>query len=196
MDLEVELDRFLKIKTNGRDDSKSNQINYPYEATPYVALQALSNSGYIRKKDFVIDYGSGKGRVVFYLSYSTKANVIGVEYDPRLYQAALKNKETALSSNRVTFYNINASEFEIPNEVTCLYFFNPFSVEILDGVMEQLKKSKKNNDREVKLMFYYPSKEYIEYIKNIEGIIHLEDISLIDSFKEYDEREYISIYKI
>lgn len=34
MDLEVELDRFLKIKTNGRDDSASNYLNYPYEATP------------------------------------------------------------------------------------------------------------------------------------------------------------------
>ena len=47
MELEVELDKFLKIKTNGRDDSNSNFTNYPYEATPYKVLQNLGNSGYI-----------------------------------------------------------------------------------------------------------------------------------------------------
>ena len=127
MDLEIELDRFLKIKTNGRDDSISNHINYPYEATPYVTLQALSNSGYITKRDKVIDYGCGKGRVAFYLAYSNKCHVIGVEYDPRLFNAARKNKETAISGHRVNFVNENASLFEIPDDVTVLYFFNPFN---------------------------------------------------------------------
>ena len=80
-ELEVELDRFLKIKTNGRDDSVSTPINYPYEATPYSVLQTLANSGYIKKNDRLIDYGCGKGRVSFYLAYSNKCNMIGVEYD-------------------------------------------------------------------------------------------------------------------
>ena len=57
MDLEVELDHYLKIKTNGRDDSQSNFINYPYEATPYCILQALANSGLITKRDTIIDFG-------------------------------------------------------------------------------------------------------------------------------------------
>lgn len=196
MDLEVELDRFLKIKTNGRDDSISNHVNYPYEATPYITLQALSNSGYITKRDKVIDYGCGKGRVAFYLAYSNKCNVIGVEYDPRLYNAANKNKETALSGFRVNFVNENACSFEIPDDVTVLYFFNPFSKDVLNEVINKLKKSKKRNAREVKLIFYYPSKEYMEYIKNVEELIHLEDISLIDSFKEYSEREVLTIYKM
>ena len=196
MDLEVELDRFLKIKTNGRDDSISNHINYPYEATPYITLQALANSGYITKCDKVIDYGCGKGRVAFYLAYSNKCNVIGVEYDPRLYNSANKNKETAISGFRVNFVNENASLFEIPDDVTVLYFFNPFSKDVLNDVINNLKKSKKRNAREVKLIFYYPSKEYMEYIKNVEELIHLEDISLIDSFKEYSEREVLTIYKM
>ena len=44
MSLEIELDKLLKIKTSGRDDSHSNLINFPYEATPYLVLQALSNT--------------------------------------------------------------------------------------------------------------------------------------------------------
>ena len=96
MSLEMELDKILKIKTSGRDDSNSNYINFPYEATPYSVLQSLSNSGHIRKNDTIIDYGCGKGRVSFYLAYSNKCNMIGVEYDERLYNSALENKKRAI----------------------------------------------------------------------------------------------------
>lgn len=113
MDSEVELDHFLKIKTNGRDDSQSNFINYPYEATPYCVLQALANSGYITKRDTIIDFGCGKGRVDFFLAYATKAKMIGVEFDERLYNSAIANKEKAISANRTTFIKSCASTYYI-----------------------------------------------------------------------------------
>ena len=127
MSLEIDLDRHLKIKTNGRDDSNSNFTNYPYEATPYVVLQVLANSGYIRKNDRIIDYGCGKGRVSFYLAYSNKCNMLGVEYDPRLYNSAIENKKRAISGNRVEFICSNASDFDFPTDIKGAYFFNPCS---------------------------------------------------------------------
>ena len=65
-------DKLLQIKTTGRDDSNSDQYRYPYEPTPYCVLERLANSGLIRKKDVILDYGCGKGRVDFFLSYQTK----------------------------------------------------------------------------------------------------------------------------
>ena len=195
MDLEVELDRFLKIKTNGRDDSNSNFINYPYEATPYSVLQVLANSEHIRKKDKIIDFGCGKGRVSFYLSYSRKVRMIGVEYDERLYNSALENKKRCISSNKVEFVYSNASEYKIDSDVTGAYFFNPFSVEILKEVINNIKKSKLESDREFKLFFYYPSKEYLEYLSSDSNIIFIEDLDCHDLFSEYDERECIKVYK-
>ena len=53
-------DNLLNIKTGGRDDSLANTYNYPYEPTPYKVLERLANSGYIRKKDLLVDYGCGK----------------------------------------------------------------------------------------------------------------------------------------
>lgn len=195
MDLEIELDKFLKIKTTGRDDSHSNFKNYPYEATSYYVLEALANSGYIKKGDKIIDYGCGKGRVDFYLSYYTKANMIGVEYDLRLYNTALENHKKSISSNRVEFVNSCASKYEVDIDVTGAYFFNPFSVEILKEVINNLRKSKEIKNREIKLFFYYPSKEYLNYINSNEDIIHIEDIDCRDSFKNYDFKEYIAVYK-
>lgn len=58
-------DKLLQIKTSGRDDSNSDQYRYPYEPTPYSVLERLANSGLIRKKDVVLDYGCGKAVLSF-----------------------------------------------------------------------------------------------------------------------------------
>ena len=196
MDLEVELDRFLKIKTNGRDDTNFNFINFPYEPTPYVILQQLGNSGYIRKRDKVIDFGCGKGRVDFFLAYLTRAKMIRVEVDERLYNSALENKKKAISANKVDFIKCCASEYEIEDDVTGAFFFNPFSVEILDKVIKNIKKSKKSINRDIMLYFYYPSKEYREYLEDDCEISFVEEIDCSDLFKEYNERECILVCKL
>ena len=77
-DNETTWDKLLQIKTSGRDDSHSDQYRYPYEPTPYSVLERLANSGFIRKRDVVLDYGCGKGRVEFFLAYQTKARTLGV----------------------------------------------------------------------------------------------------------------------
>ena len=128
-------DKLLQIKTTGRDDSNSDQYRYPYEPTPYSVLERLANSGFIRKKDVVLDYGCGKGRVDFFLSYQTKATTIGIEYDERIYQSSLENQKTAISKARTEFILARAEEYEVPSEVNRYYFFNPFSVELLRKVM-------------------------------------------------------------
>ena len=54
---ESQWDKLLKIKTTGRDDSRSDQYRYPYEPTQYLVLERLANSGLISKKNTVLDYG-------------------------------------------------------------------------------------------------------------------------------------------
>lgn len=195
MDKDVEYDKLLHIKTNGRDDSNSNFINYPYEATPYCVLERLAYSGYIKKKEYIVDFGCGKGRVDFYLAYCTKVNMIGVEYDKRLYNSAITNKETALSKNRTSFYLSEASLFNIDDNITGAYFFNPFSVKVLEKVINNIRKSLNNTLREFKLFFYFPSLEYLYYIvdNNIEII---DKIDCSDLFKENKDREHILVCKL
>ena len=89
---EIRWDKLLHIQTMGRDDSNSDQYRYPYEPTPYSVLERLANTGYIRKNNTLLDYGCGKGRVDFFLSYQTRCRSIGIEYDERIYQKAVENK--------------------------------------------------------------------------------------------------------
>ena len=96
-------DRLLRIRTSGRDDTGSDQYKYPYEPTPYSVLERLGNSGEIGKNNTVLDYGCGKGRVDFFLSYQTGCRSVGIEYNERIYHIALKNKEKAVSARKTTY---------------------------------------------------------------------------------------------
>ena len=187
-------DKLLQIKTTGRDDSHSDQYRYPYEPTPYSVLERLAPSGFIRKKDVVLDYGCGKGRVDFFLSYQTKAKTIGIEYDERIFQAALENQRTAVSKERTEFVPIRAEEYKVPAEVNRFYFFNPFSVELLRKVMARIVESYYENPRESYLFFYYPSEEYISYLMTVDELEFYDEIEGGDLFAGNDKRERIMIF--
>lgn len=189
-------DRLLKIRTSGRDASRADQHHFPYEPTPYTVLERLTNSGLIRKDDVLVDYGCGKGRVDFFISYQTRAKTIGIEYDDRIYAAALENKKTAISADFVNFVLGKAEDYKLPVEVSACYFFNPFSVDILSKVMKRILESFYFEPREILLFFYYPSEEYISYLMTIDEIEYIDEIDCRNLFSKDNWRERIIIYKI
>ena len=193
---ELQWDKLLRIKTTGRDDSNADQYRYPYEPTPYCVLERLANSGYIRKKNTLLDYGTGKGRVCFYLSYQCKCKTIGIEYDERIYTAAVHNKETAISGGRTDFMLTRAEQYQLPEEVDLCYFFNPFSVEILKKVLAELLVSYYENPRKIQLFFYYPSDEYVAYLMTQNSLMFIDEIDCQDMFSGNDPREKILIFEI
>ena len=196
IDNETMWDKLLQIKTTGRDDSNSDQYRYPYEPTPYCVLERLAESGYIRKRDVLLDYGCGKGRVDFFLSYQVKAATIGIEYDERIYQSAIENQKAAVSNGKIEFIMAKAEEYQVPIQVNRFYFFNPFSVELLNKVMARIIDSYYQNPREMFLFFYYPSNEYISYLMTVDELEFLDEIDCSDLFQGKDSREQIIIFSI
>ena len=173
---ETQWDKLLKIKTTGRDDSRSDQHRYPYEPTQYCVLERLANNGLITKKNVLLDYGTGKGRVCFYLSYQTRCRSIGVEYDERIFESAEK--------------------YTVPSEVDRCYFFNPFSVEILRKVLAGIYESYYEKPREILLMFYYPSEEYLGCLMTEEQLMFYDEINTEDLFEGKNDREKILIFSV
>ena len=188
-------DKLLKIHTMGRDDSNADQYHYPYEPTPYSVLERLANTGIIRKNNTLLDYGCGKGRVDFFLSYQTRCTSVGVEYDERIYNKAVENKESAISTGRVSFKAENAEYFAVPKEVDRIYFFNPFSVHIFMKVVENILISFENNPRKIDIILYYPSDDYIYYLENCTPFMQIEEVRLDDLYKR-DNQERFLIYEL
>ena len=193
---ELLYDQQLNIKTSGRDDSKANNFNYPYEPTDYVVLERVAESGYFTKKSRLIDYGCGKGRVSFFLAYQTGCKAIGVEYDERLYNRALANLERYPKPYNVSFENINAVKYVVPAEADRFFFFNPFSVEVLKSVIAKIKESYDEAPREMLLFFYYPSDEYVAMLVSDEELTSTDEIDCQDLFGKEDPRERVIIFKL
>lgn len=193
---EKEWEKFLRIKTTGRDDSRSDTFRYPYEPTSYEVLVRLSNTGLIGKNNTLLDYGCGKGRVSIFMAYQTKCHSIGIEYDERIYSRAISNKSDAVSSNRVEFICADATEIKIPSDVDRFFFFNPFSVEIFKRVLANIIDSYYENQREMLIMCYYPSDEYIMYLSQEYNVTFVEELDCSDISDGEARREKIIIYRV
>ena len=189
-------DKLLKIRTSGRDASHSDQFRYPYEPTPYPVLERLAGGGYITKKNMVLDYGCGKGRACFFLSSQIRCRSIGIEFDDRIFHAACINKEKAVSGERTEFDHVKAEEYDLPEMVDRLFFFNPFSVEILQKVMGRIRESWYEKPRELLLFFYYPSDEYISWLMTVDELIFMDEIDCRDLFDGENDREKILIFEM
>lgn len=192
---EIKWDKLLHVKTTGRDDSRADQYHYPYEPTPYAVLERLGNSGYITKKNILIDYGCGKGRVDFYLSYQTRCRAIGIEYDERIHAGAMENKKTAVSGGRTEFVLGSAEEYEVIEGADRFYFFNPFSITLLRKVMNKIQESYYKKPREIFLFFYYPSDEYVAYLMTKESVTFYDEIDCRDLFEGNNQREKILVFE-
>ena len=188
-------DKTLRIRTSGRDDSRADQFRYPYEPTPYSVLERLVNTGLIRKGNVLLDYGCGKGRVDFFLSRQTRCRAIGIEYDERIWQKAEENRNSGSFVDKVSFVCMDAREFDVPVDVDRIYFFNPFSVEILQRVLARIRDSYYESMREILLFFYYPSEEYVSCLMEEDELMFYDEIDCRDLFPGEDSRERILIFE-
>ena len=196
IDKEKDWDKLLQIKTDGRDDTKSDHYRFSYEPTPYSVLERLAESGLVGENDVVLDYGCGKGRVGFFLSHQTKSRTVGIEFYDRIYRIAMENKKTSVSRSKADFELIRAEEYKVPANVSRCYFFNPFSVEILHKVMARILESYYEDPREILLFFYYPSDQYISYLMTVDELEFYDEIDCTDLFDGNNCRERIMIFQL
>lgn len=191
---EQEWDNLLGIKTTGRDDSISDLTRFPYEPTDYRVLEQVASTGLIGKKNTLLDYGCGKGRVSFFLSSQTKCRSIGVEYNPRLIERAKLNQKNTPRGHLVTLVQADAANFIVPPKADRAFFFNPFSVDILRKVVANLLISCSEHPREILLFFYYPSEFYLEYLDTLHCLTLVDTLDC-HSGNETDPREKLLIYQ-
>ena len=169
---EKEWEKLLRIKTTGRDDTRSDTFRYPYEPTSYEVLERLANTGIIGKNNTLLDY------------------------DERIYNRALANKTDAVSGNKVKFLCVDAVGFKIPDNVDRFFFFNPFSVEIFKSVLANIIDSYYENQREMLVMCYYPSDEYLMCLSQEYNVTFVEEIDCSDISDGESRREKVVVYRV
>lgn len=186
-------DKRLGIKTTGREDVASAHYA-PYEPTPYPVLERLVQSGCLSREHRLLDYGCGKGRVVFYLAAAVGCQATGIDQSPRLIREAMENRQACRAGDRVRLACCLAEQYPIGDE-NAFFFFNPFSSTVFGAVLRRLRQSWYANPRQMLLLCYYPSPEYIQCLEGCPEIQRLGSIDCSDLFRR-NPRERIEVYAL
>lgn len=200
--MEQTFEKLLNISTSGNQKNFNDFIHYNrYEPTSYYVLEALLHNYPLLASDSIVDFGSGKGRLNFFLNHFFKCKVTGVEMNSYYYEEALANKKSYLDKNsscdssNISFIKCIAEDYEIKPDENKFYFFNPFSVQIFIKVVTNILYSAVDSYRPIDLILYYPSDDYIYYLENYTIFNLIKEIKLNDHY-ENDNRERILIYRL
>jgi len=177
-------DAVLNIKTVGEQKGFNKSLHYHrYEPTPYSALETLFNQYELSSSERVVDFGCGKGRLNFYIHHACGASAVGIEMNEMFYKEAMGNleryaKKSRNSKDKIQFQCCLAQEYEIDPRDNRFYFFNPFSVQVFMNVINNILLSVEEVEREIEIILYYPSEDYIFFLENQTAFELKEDVRL------------------
>ena len=123
-----------------------------YQKTPARLVFELVNKSNFSQDDIFVDLGSGLGQVVLLVSLLAGISAIGVEFEPAYCQYA-RACAKALHLSKVIFYNVDAREADY-SIGTVFFLFTPFMNEMLEEVLEHLKKQ--SMLRKIQVISYGP----------------------------------------
>jgi Histone methylation protein DOT1 len=111
-------------------------------------------------QDVFVDLGSGKGIVLLIAGRLPFGRVIGVDIDEELDKSAKEN--IALAADRfiaaeVTSIAASVLEWPVPDDLSVVYMFNPFTGKTFHEAMERLFDSYDRKPRELRIIYGYPA---------------------------------------
>ena len=194
-------EKLLNIKTSGEQKIFNNSLHYNrYEPTSYSVLEILSKQYNFTAEDNIVDFGCGKGRLNFYINYFFDSTVTGIEMNTFFYKEAIDNKRDYLKKykkkkDKITFLNYFAEEYKINPSDNKFYFFNPFSMQIFIKVIGNIMISIEEYERTVDVILYFPSDDYIYFLKNNTSFVLLNEIKS-SYFYNNDPRHRFLVYRL
>jgi SAM-dependent methyltransferase len=194
-------DDLLNIFTRGDQKDFYGSLHYHrYEPTPYSALEILFEQFELKYSDRVVDFGCGKGRLNFYINYRFQSTVVGIEMNETFYEEAIENRRNYLKkankkTNQIQFKCCLAEEYQIDPMDNRFYFFNPFSLQIFMMVVNNILLSVEKVKRDIEIILYYPSEDYIYFLNNHPSFQLKQEVILMDLYK-HNPNERFMIYKL
>ncbi|MFD1851734.1 methyltransferase [Oceanobacillus bengalensis] len=195
-------DKLLNINTRKDAFQPINNAYhyYPYEPTPYQALETLFEQYEVTSNDHIVDFGCGKGRLNFYIHYFYRAAVTGIEMNERFYHDAIHNlegytKQTKQKANRIQFHCCLAEEYSIKPTDNRFYFFNPFSIQIFRKIVHHILLSVEEAKRDIELILYYGYEDYVYFLEDETAFELVKEIKLPHLYEKSSYERFL-IYRL
>jgi SAM-dependent methyltransferase len=133
-----------------------------YQATPPSVFAKLMEElpSDLHRYTFV-DVGSGKGRIVLMAAQLPFRRVIGVELSAQLNEIAQRNLQRLPAGLRkcgdLQLICSDASDYEIPDEPTIVFLYNPFVGPLAEKFFQGVAKSLRARPRDVRIIYRNPA---------------------------------------
>lgn len=116
------------------------RLDVPYVPTEQKTVEAMLDMAKVGPNDFVIDLGSGDGRIVVTAAKQYGAKGFGVDLNPQRIKEANENAERAKVTDQVKFYNQNLFDTKIGDAtVLTMYLLPSVNLQLRPRLFTELK---------------------------------------------------------
>jgi precorrin-6B methylase 2 len=118
----------------------SARLDVPYVPTPPSVVKRMLELAQVSKDDFVLDLGSGDGRIAIAAAKDFGARALGVDLDPQRIKEANENAAKAGVTDRVAFRQQNLFETSIKDaNVITMYLLSGVNLQLRPRLLEELR---------------------------------------------------------
>ena len=117
--------------------------------------------------DVLVDFGSGKGRVLLVSSLFSFKRIVGVEFSPELCAIAegnIKSFRQGRSVCPIRIHCMDALNYRIDPEENIFFFFNPFDIPILNQVVRNIEASHQDYPRKIRIVLINLDSERVKSV--------------------------------
>lgn len=118
------------------------QFSYdvPYVPTPHIVVEEMLRLANVGPNDFVMDLGSGDGRILIAAARKFGARGVGVDLDPDRIAESVYNAQLQGVSERVAFHRQDLFKFEIGQAtVITMYLLPSVNIRLRPRLLQELK---------------------------------------------------------
>lgn len=120
--------------------AQAQQLDVPYVPTPQDVVDHMLTVSQVTEKDFVIDLGSGDGRIAVTAAEKFGARAMGVDLNPVRVAEAEANARRAGVTDRVEFREQNLFDTEISEAtVLTMYLLPRVNIQLRPRVLSELR---------------------------------------------------------
>lgn len=120
----------------------------------------------------LIDFGSGKGKILLLASRYGFRRVVGVEFSEQLCALAKRNIKVFGQRNviaaEIEVVCADAANYAIPDDANVFFMFNPFGMTVMEAVMKNIQESLNRNPRSIWMIYSDPV--YAAAVKGLLGL--------------------------
>ena len=163
---EIKGERKYHIQTTGADElEKLDEMGIDlthatiYMPVSYSLLEEIFQRLPVSPRTHFLDLGSGKGRALCLAAHAGFRHVTGVDLSKDLCDQAtvnLNKTKQQIPDFKFTTINNDAFYYEIPDDVDCVFLFNPFDEIIMSAVVNNIFESLQNNPRKLQVIYANP----------------------------------------